>query len=643
MPQNWKEGIPSEQTKNFLLGKKIHYGLDLAGGSQLDFKVDMSRVREKIAAGENIREEDVLNGVKSTLQRRIDPDGTRELNIYASDFDGEKHIFVELTSDIDTPETREKLLKRIDLEFKEPNTETGDAEKNKIETLANEALQKAIEGTSLEELETEYAPTAEESFYHISLNPDQKKYQDQLPKDLAEELWGAEPNTVFSKLIPTEGNYTIDQFSQQLRPIEGFSIALLKSKEMTDRTKKESGEDFTTVADEVSEDEVREKTVDELPEDTRQTVLTTVQPNQISEVLEVEGKFVVYKLINAVDENSPARVLQIVTTKKEATEAARKRVMSQDVTTKEEQLVYDELFFEAVPEQWKSIGLDGQYFKIAKISQDQTGLPVTSIEFTNEGAQKFEEITGRLVGKPMAIFVGGEFISAPIIQEKISGGTAQISFKRSLNYLEAQKEAISLARDLNAGAIPAPIALDGEVKIAASLGIDALQTSLLGAGIGFVLLSIWLLFSYRVLGLFAVFSLCVYVVLLVGILKFFPQFVLTLSGIAGVILSVGMAVDANVLIFERMREELRSGKNFSTSIAVGFDRAWTSIRDANLTTLIVCGILYLFGTSMIKGFATMLAIGITLSMFTAIAVTRVFMKTIVGTKISRNPALLTKL
>ncbi len=158
--------------------------------------------------------------------------------------------------------------------------------------------------------------------------------------------------------------------------------------------------------------------------------------------------------------------------------------------------------------------------------------------------------------------------------------------------------------------------------------------------IGFAILAVWMILSYRLLGIFAIISLMIYIVLLLAVIKLLTIFALTLAGVAGIILSIGMAVDANVLIFERMREELLNNKNYSTSLAIGFDRAWTSIRDANLTTLIVCIILYFFGTDMIRGFATMLGLGIILSMFTAVVIARSLLKTLIGTRVSKNNTIL---
>ncbi len=641
MPESAKEKIPFDGLRNFLLSRTIHYGLDLAGGSQLDFKVDLTRVREKIAAGESITEDDIINGVQATLERRIDPDGTRELNVYSADFGDEKHIFVELTADIDTPETREKLQKHIDLQFKKLKETADESEKEAARLAAEEALSLAGSGTSLADIEQQLndRKTAK---YVANLKESEKKFKDQLPKNLEEKLWNTTPGDFVPEVIAAEGAMAFDQYTNQLKPIEGFSIYRAGIKEIVDRKKTEPGEDFDTVAKEVSIDDKREQSITELSDELQNEVITKVQPNGISEIVEDNGKFIIYKLLKATEESGGARVAQIVLSDRQVAEETRQRVIPQETTTPEEQITYDELFIEIVPDPWEETGLDGEHFKIAKVSTDQTNMPVTSIEFDDEGAKMFEELTSQLIGKPMAIFVGGDFISAPIIQERIAGGAAQISFNQPL-LIEAQKEAISLARDLNAGAIPAPVHLDGEMKVAASLGIEALDISIKAAAIGLILLSLWIIFSYRILGIFAVISLAIYGILFLFILKFSSIFVLTLAGIAGLILSIGMAVDANVLIFERMREELRAEKNFSTAIAIGFDRAWTSIRDANLTTLIVCGILYVMGTSIIKGFAIMLAIGVLLSMFTAVTITRTLLRTLVGTKIARKRNLITKL
>ncbi len=665
MPQGWKKSVPdlpaiwweegsylptaglSDSYRNYLLSKDIKYGLDLNGGSQLDFVIDMSRVREKIAQGESISEREVVDGVKATLQRRIDPDGTRELNIYTADFGEEKHVFVELTADLDNEEIRAKLQKRIDLQFKKPKEAADDAEIEVTKTAAAAALARINAGEDFATVATEaqeaVVPEGETIEYRAQFLEGDKKYRDQLSEPVAAKIWDAAPGAIISEVIENEGGYTYDANTGQLRPSTRFSLYKVGEKAVTTRTKTEPGEDFATVATEVNTSEQKEISIEELDEATKTDILTNVQPNQISEIYELDGTFAIFKLLPANEEIPNVRVAQIRLGDRAAAEAALARVKDKEVESQEEQLTFDELAFDVVPNPWQETGLDGQHFRIAKVAADpQTNMSVVLVEFDDEGAKKFEELTGELVGKPMAIFVGGDFISSPIIQEKISGGVAQISLGAA-NYYESLREANSLANDLNAGAIPAPISLDGELKIAPTFGMKALDRSLTAALVGLAMLAFWIIFSYRTLGVFAMLALVIYVILLVFVLKMIPIFVLTLAGIAGIILSIGMAVDANVLIFERMREELRNEKNFSSSVAIGFERAWSSIRDSNLTTLLVCAILYIFGTSIIKGFATMLAIGVILSMFTAITITRTLLKSLIGTKISRSKTLLTKL
>jgi preprotein translocase subunit SecD len=432
MPQSAKEKIPISSVREFLLEKDIHYGLDLAGGSQLDFIIDLSRVRQKIAEGEEITEEEVVNGVKATLERRIDPDGTRELNVYTSDFGEEKHIFVELTADIDNAETRAKLEKHIDLQFKEPKETPDESERKSAKAAADEALALAQNETAFLEIEEELNDRID-SQYQVIAKMGQEVFEDQLPEEAKEDLWNAEPNTLLPNVYDSEGDMTFSISGGQVVPQtpEGFSLYRVVSKDTVDRTRTEPGEDFDTVAQELSEDVKRERPISELPNEIQQVILTDVQPNEISEVFEYEDQFALFKLLGATEESGGARVAQIITSTREEADAARERVTPNESVTQEEQLIYDELFVEIVPEQWIATGLDGQHFRIAKVATDQTGLPVVSIEFTDDGAKKFEDLTARLVGKPMAIFVGGEFISAPIIQEKISGGIGTDLFWKS--------------------------------------------------------------------------------------------------------------------------------------------------------------------------------------------------------------------
>ncbi len=266
-------------------------------------------------------------------------------------------------------------------------------------------------------------------------------------------------------------------------------------------------------------------------------------------------------------------------------------------------------------------GLTGRYLESARLefSGGQSGQlsnePLVSIRFTPEGGDLFADITRENVGKQLAIFLDGQVLSAPNINEVIVGGTAVIS--GGFTAVEARE----LAENLNFGALPVPIELVSTQTIDATLGAGVVNQSFKAGVVGFALISIFMILWYRVSGLVASIALCFYIALSLAIFMFIPV-TLTAAGLAGFVLSLGMAVDANVLIFERMKEEFRSGKGSRESAQEGFRRAWTAIQDSNVTGLLSAVILFWFGTSLIKGFALVLGLGIITSMLSAIVFTR---------------------
>lgn len=324
---------------------------------------------------------------------------------------------------------------------------------------------------------------------------------------------------------------------------------------------------------------------------------------------------------------------------------------------------------------WLPTGLSGKQLKKATVYfQGNTAIQsevVVSLEFNDEGKKLFSDITSANVGKPVAIILDGQVISAPTVQTAITDGVAIISGNFTVD------EARQLASRLNSGALPVPIKLISQQNVGATLGKDSVHKSVMAGLLGLLLIAVFMISFYRFPGFLAVCALVIYsiislavfkvgisftAVLLVGIffflgiavngkfgvlallsylllmmVKALSPVTLTLAGIAGFILSVGMAVDANILIFERLKEEIRSGKDIAKAVEDGFARAWLSIRDSNVSSLITTAILYLFGTPSIKGFAVTLAIGILISMFTAISVTRTFLRLFVGNNILTHP------
>ena len=325
--------------------------------------------------------------------------------------------------------------------------------------------------------------------------------------------------------------------------------------------------------------------------------------------------------------------------------------------------------------QWVSTGLSGKQLSKASVDMQQggslTNQVVVRLQFNSEGAKLFSDITSANIGKPIAIFLDGQVLSAPTVQSAITDGTAIITGNFTI------QQARDLATRLNSGALPVPIKLISQETVGATLGKDSVQKSVEAGLIGLLMVALFMIIYYRFPGVLATVALLIYAiisfaifkigisftaVILVGLFFFLGLTVsgwygalalisyivlifakglapvtLTLAGIAGFILSVGMAVDANILIFERTKEELRSGKEVHKAVEDGFSRAWLSIRDSNVSSLITTAILYMFGTPSIKGFAVTLGVGILISMFTAITVTRTFLKAFVGNNILTHP------
>src|ERR1035437_7047451 len=274
-----------------------------------------------------------------------------------------------------------------------------------------------------------------------------------------------------------------------------------------------------------------------------------------------------------------------------------------------------------VGSQYVATELTGKYLQKATLTFDSNNAPTISLQFNDIGTKLFSQITKDNVGKTVAIFLDGAPISTPVVREEIPNGQAVISGTFT------PTEAKQLVGRLNSGALPVPITLLSTQTIGAILGDSAVNAGVKATVIGFLLVALFLILLYRLPGLVATISLCIFISIILALFKLMPV-TLTAAGIAGFIISIGIAVDANVLIFERMKEELRSGHTIHDSIKLGFSRAWFSIRDSNISNFITAIILFWFGTSLIKGFALTLGMGVIVSMFSAITITRIFLYTL---------------
>jgi len=338
----------------------------------------------------------------------------------------------------------------------------------------------------------------------------------------------------------------------------------------------------------------------------------------ISEAIEMIGQT---PFLEFREERDAKETEEIINKQKELQEKIKTNNLSlEDIEN--QQILYTDPYF-------KSTNLTGKYLKKAELVFDQnTQKPMILLHFTDEGSRIFAELTEKNVGKKLAIYVDGNILSAPVVQEKISGGNAQITGEFTV------KEAQELVRNLNAGALPVPIKLASQQTIGPTLGMLSLKQSLKAGIYGFIAIILFLIILFRLPGFLASLSLGIYVSLVLSVFKIIPV-TLTLAGIGGFILSIGMAVDANVLIFCRLREELKQGKDFRVALEEAFRRSWPAIRDGNLTTLIVALILFFLGTSFIKGFALTLMIGIIFSLFTNIFITKNLLRIFVGTRFEK--------
>ncbi len=752
LPPGIKAKLPDVPVVRWFKAQKVTLGLDLQGGTQLDYRIDLSKAIAKNSdddSGNDVQINDIIEGVRATIERRVNNLGVSEPQIFTSNVGGEWHIIVELAGIKDIEEAKKIVGKTIQLEFKEPK-ETAEASEKEVIKKQAQAMLKTLTARGADFVAL--AGKAQTDDKKVIFRDNQKEFASQLPDHYKDVFKRLKPGSVNNAVIEGSDGYVIRGQNQVVKQ-EGYYLVQFIGKGMTDRTTEEA-DDFATVAKEVTKAEAETLTTQrksDLPAAFADKLFELTNGG-VSEVAEADGALKLYKLTSKSNpepqvrashillaykgaERAPAEVtrskrdaqkeaeavlkkvkedpalfgrltaqysddpgskqnqgdlgffargqmtaafeetafrmqpgdivkrpvetefgfhiikmverndnpevtvdlqvmsLPVTEANRAKLEAARKRVEKHSVTKKEEQFEFRELVYDLSPDPWKATGLDGSRFKFASVSYDQLGNPVVDIRFDDEGAKLFEDLTGRLTGKPMAIFVGGDLISQPRVNEKIAGGNAVISGSFDL------KSALALANDLNTGAIDAPIVLSGQRTISATLGENALKVSVYAGALGLLCLVLFMVLYYRLLGVFAVIALGIYSIIIVFLLNVTP-IVMTLAGIAGIILSIGMAVDANILIFERTKEEIRSGKPFASAIQAGFERAWSSIRDSNASSLITCAILWFFGNSIIRGFALMLALGILVSMFTAINVTRALIRTIAGTRAAEGGFLL---
>jgi protein-export membrane protein SecD len=619
--------------------KEVPYrlGLDLLGGTHLVYQADMSKIES------DSDRSNALEGARDVIERRVNRFGVSEPIVQTNRSGDNYQIIVELAGVSDVSEAVKMIGETPLLEFKEQDNQekqlsTEDADKIKVsqeqaEQRGEEVLGKLLSGGDFAELarqfsedETTKPAGGDMGWISNATNPTEVA--------LVEKLKNGEN----SGLVKTSQGYIVLKLEDSRTKKNPFNDKIedeVKASHLLLCYKGSEGCDSEMPKEEAYE-KIKQLKAQANKDNFAQLVRDNSTEPGAKESAGDLGWFgrgdMVEPFENAVFEQEKGTVSYVVETK-----FGYHIIYKQDQREVKEYKVGKMLFkalsageLAGIEQQWKNTELTGKNLKRALVNFDpNSNAPQVSLEFDDEGSQMFEAITARNVGQQVAIFLDGYVISAPTVNEKITGGKAVINGSFSV------KDANLLAQRLNTGALPVPVTLVNQQLIGPSLGQKSIDDSLRAGFVGFALVAIFMVLYYRLPGLLAVGALCVYSVLALAGFKLMSV-TLTLSGLAGFILSIGMAVDANVLIFERIKEELKSGKPLGSSIDEGFKRAWPSIRDSNTASLITCAVLYSFYTGTIRGFAVTLSLGIIISMFSAITVTRIFLKIVESSWVEKH-------
>ncbi len=639
LPPVWNNvaGFVKEKTTLSLptLNENVYrLGLDLQGGTHLVYEADMKEIPEADREG-------ALSGVRDVIERRVNAFGVSEPLVQTTNTGGVHRIIVELAGVLDVSDAINQIGETPVLEFKEQGsdvpTDVTAEDQAKLAALqktereaAQAVLVRAQKGENFDALVAEASidtTKAESKGVVKNVTADSttvpaiaKAITQNRPR-VGSVFWKTVEDggliQIFKVLeTTTVNNMRLSHILICSKDKQGCTkdvSAIDANIQITNVKKEATAQNFAELAKKYSTDPSAASNGGDLGWATSETYVPafalaaeTLAVGQISDVVETEfGYHLIYK---QEQKTLPASNVQVISMK---------------LST----------ITDVVPpvSPWKNTQLSGKQLQNAAVEFDpQSGNPLVGISFDSEGGEMFGKLTEANIGKPVAIFLDGEAISTPVVQNAIYGGRAVITGNFTL------EEAKLLAQRLNAGALPVPVSLLSQQTIGPTLGATSLQMSIMAALIGFALVAGYMIVYYRLAGLFSVIALVLYAFLNLLIYRIFDV-TITLSGIAGFILSLGMAVDANVLIIERMKEEMAAGRDFSGVIQEGFARAWPAIRDGNVSTLVVALVLYIFSASFIRGFALMLGIGVVVSLFTAITATRIFMVTMFPKRLIKLP------
>lgn len=620
-PANWVIARMNQLTGTELanIHMPLSLGLDLQGGTRLEYVADLSQIPEAEKA-------DAMEGVRDVIERRVNALGVSEPLVQTIQAGREWRLVVELAGIRDVREAIRVIGETPTLDFREPNPEaqpdraltdeeyaqieTENAEKlvNATNQLARVEAGEAFEDIARAESDIASADGGDLGFIsgtgeYLGLHQRLSEADTGLYGEVIDDgatLYVAEVLETRPAGQEVRASHLLIQWDGSAASGEARTKeeALARIQEAQSALETRPWED---VVQEYSDEPEAQETFGDLGWFPRgimvpefEEAVFPLEEGGISGVVETGfGYHLIQKTGEREGKEVHARVI--------ATEKTR----PSDIVSSDP---------------WLRTDLTGKQLRRSTLDFDpNTGQPQVTLQFDDQGSELFAALTKKNIGQQIGIFLDDEVISAPVVNQEIIGGQAVISGSFTLD------EAKLLAQRLQAGALPVPIENIAQQTVGPTLGAESVNASLQAALIGFLLVMIFMILVYRIPGIVSVLALVFYAAIVFALFKLIPV-TLTLSGIAGFILSVGIAVDANVLIFERLKEELKDGKSIGPAMNDAFNRAWLSIRDGNATTLIACAVLYWFSSSVIKGFALTLAIGVLVSMLSAIVVTRLLLR-----------------
>lgn len=633
---------------------KITLGLDLAGGTELDYRIDLSDAIEQNSDDDpsnDVSLNFISESVRDALEARVNPAGVGEIIIKRSQVEAEEHVIIQMPPSANVDKAKADAKQDNRLEFFEEDPTRISAKKLEIAGELNKMTawnwQSRADELTLDK--------------NVEFIKTEKRFRDDLnDPELADKLFSASQGTFLSEVIETQtepeytisedGNVEFKSFPKNVigivRLTEKASVAREKTipakagarhilfgypeaNRADENVKYQSKEESLEEAEKMLA-KLQEEGVDNFAELAKEFSTEGAAAQSGGDLGEFERERMVPEFSDAVFGMEALGLVQEVVESSfgfHVIEVLKKTPQSTE-TVYEEQISYEMLGWNSDELIWIETKLGGAQLENATVGYDEIGQPIVNLLFDAEGGDLFAELTGHVAAKTceggpcrLGIQVGGRWITQPTVREKIIGRSSQISGNFTF---DSAKE---LADGLNLGAIDAPVILSGQISITPELGHEQLSKSLKAGLFGFIAIMIFLIIMYRFMGVIAAVALTLYASIFVMMLKIWPEsfggpIVLTLAGIAGIVLSIGLAVDGNILIFERLKEELKRGRNLEQAVDLGFERAWTAIKDSNLTTLLTCLILFSFGSSVIKGFAITLIVGTLLSMFTAVTISR---------------------